>query len=218
MAQIFHASTKVISKASIVIAVLVFGILTLVSYELFASAYFTELNVARVQPIQFSHEHHVRGLGMDCRYCHAGVENASYADIPPTHTCMTCHSQIWTTAPMLEPVRTSYRNNIPLHWLKVHDLPDFVYFNHGIHVTKGIGCSTCHGRVDLMQQTNRVNTLYMSWCLDCHRAPEKYIRPKTEIFSMLWTPPEDQLESGRTLVQSNHINVHQLTNCSICHR
>lgn len=218
MAQLFHASSNVVSRASIVGVVLLVAIISLVGYELFSSAYFTEFNVPRVQPIQFSHQHHVSGLGIDCRYCHVSVEQTSFADIPPTHTCMTCHSQVWTNAPILEPVRASYRDNLPLKWIKVHDLPDFVYFNHGIHVAKGIGCATCHGRVDQMQQTNRVNTLYMSWCLDCHRDPAKYIRPRDEVFNMTWTPPADQEDQGRKLVQQYHVNVSQLTNCSICHR
>ena len=218
MAQLFHASANVVSKASIVIIALVVGVLALVSWEIFNSAYFTNVNVAREQPIQFSHQHHVTGLGIDCRYCHSSVQKTSFADIPPTHTCMTCHSQVWTNAPILEPVRASYRTNVPLKWLKVHDTPDYVFFNHSIHVAKGVGCSTCHGRVDQMQQISKFGTMYMAWCLDCHRAPQKFVRPQSEIFNSAWTPPANQEEAGLKIVQANHINVSQLTNCSICHR
>jgi hypothetical protein len=131
---------------------------------------------------------------------------------------MTCHSQIWTTSPMLKPVRESYRTQQPLHWYRVHDLPDFVYFNHSIHVDKGIGCETCHGRVDLMPLVWKENTLFMGWCLECHRAPEKFIRPKEEVYTMGWKPPKDQLELGRELVSTYKVNVRQLSDCSICHR
>ena len=144
----------------------------------------------------FSHEHHVRGLGIDCRYCHTSVEKSSFAGIPPTETCMTCHSQIWTDSPMLEPVRTSLRTNTPIRWNRVHDLPDYVYFNHGIHVQKGVGCVSCHGRVDQMPLTWKAEPMTMEWCLSCHRNPEKHLRPREEVFNMDWVPPEDQVDAG----------------------
>ncbi len=218
MAQIFHPSMKVISRASIVVVLLVVALISWVAAEIYRSGYTTEVNVPRGQLIPFSHEHHVNGLGISCNYCHTSVEQSSFAGIPPTHTCMTCHSQIWNTSPLLQPVRESYRIQRPLQWIRVNDLPDFVYFNHSIHVNKGIGCVTCHGRVDLMPLTWRANTLFMSWCLDCHRAPEKYLRPKEEVFNMTWKPKEDQLALGRRLIQTYNIRVHQLSDCSICHR
>lgn len=218
MAQLFPASANIVSKASIVFIAAVVGVLALVALQIFNSAYFTNVTVARQQPIQFSHQHHVTGLGIDCRYCHSSVQRTSFADIPPTHTCMTCHSQVWTNAPILEPVRASYRTNVPLKWLKVHDTPDFVFFNHSIHVAKGVGCSTCHGRVDQMQQISKFGTLYMQWCLDCHKAPQKFVRPQSEIFNMAWVPPANQEEEGLKIVAANHTNVSQLINCSICHR
>ncbi len=218
MAQIFHPSMKVISRASIVVVLLVVALISWVAAEIYRSGYTTEVNVPRGQLIPFSHEHHVNGLGISCNYCHTSVEQSSFAGIPPTHTCMTCHSQIWNTSPLLQPVRESYRTQRPLQWIRVNDLPDFVYFNHSIHVNKGIGCVTCHGRVDLMPLTWRANTLFMSWCLDCHRAPEKYLRPKEEVFNMTWKPKEDQLALGRRLIQTYNIRVHQLSDCSICHR
>jgi hypothetical protein len=172
--------------------------------------------VVREQPVMFSHKHHVDGLGIDCRYCHTSVEVSSSAGIPPTHTCMSCHSQVWTEAPLLQPVRESYRTGIPLQWVRVHDLPDFVYFNHSIHVKKGIGCTSCHGRVDQMPLMRQVNTLYMGWCLECHRNPEAFVRPREEIFNSAWTPVRDQAEMGRELVQEYQIR--SLDNCSTCHR
>jgi hypothetical protein len=218
MAQIFHPSMKVISRASIILVVIVTGIVSWVAWEIYVAGYTTDVELPREQPVPFSHEHHVNGLGIQCAYCHTSAEQSSFAGIPPTHTCMTCHSQIWNTSPMLKPVRESYRTQRPLQWYRVHDLPDFVYFNHSIHLSKGIGCETCHGRVDLMPLVWKVNTLYMGWCLDCHRAPEKYIRPKGEVYTMGWVPPSPQSEIGRDLVKKYNVKVSQLSDCSICHR
>jgi hypothetical protein len=174
------------------------------------------VNVAKDQPVPFSHKHHVGELGLDCRYCHTAVENSSAAGMPPTQTCMTCHSQIWVNSPMLEPVRASYRDDKSIEWIRVNAVPDFVYFNHSIHVNKGIGCVTCHGPVGDMPLTWRANTLQMGWCLDCHRAPEKYVRPREQVFNIHYQAPENQEEVGRKLVKEYRIQ--SLTNCSTCHR
>jgi hypothetical protein len=218
MAQLFHPSMKVISRASVVLALVIFGVIALVSIEIYRSGYTTNVNSPRAQPVPFSHQHHVSGLGLNCVYCHTSVEESSFAGIPPTHTCMTCHSQIWNTSPMLEPVRESYRTQKPLQWIRVNDLPDFVYFNHSIHINKGVGCETCHGHVEDMPLTWRQHTLFMSWCLDCHRAPEKYLRPREEVLNMNWKPKEDQLTLGRRLVKEYNIQVDRITDCSTCHR
>jgi hypothetical protein len=218
MAQIFHPSMRVISRASIILVIIVIAVVSWVAAEIYRAGYTTNVSLPREQPVPFSHEHHVNGLGIQCAYCHTSAERSSFAGIPPTHTCMTCHSQIWTTSPMLRPVRESYRTQRPLQWYRVHDLPDFVYFNHSIHLSKGIGCETCHGRVDLMPLVWKENTLFMGWCLECHRAPEKFIRPREEIYTMGWKPPKDQLELGRELVRTYKVNVRQLSDCSICHR
>ncbi len=180
------------------------------------TSYVTNVNVPRDQPVMFTHKHHVSGVGMDCRYCHTSVEVSSSAGIPPTETCMGCHSQIWSEAPILEPVRESWRTGKSIQWNRVHDLPGFVYFNHSIHVTKGMGCATCHGRVDLMPMVWKENTLLMEWCLDCHRAPEKYIRPKDQVFNMEYKPEGDQAALGAKLVAE--YKVRKLTDCSVCHR
>ncbi len=208
------------SKASIFGAVFILAGLTWMWALVIRSPYVTEAGVVRQQPVEFSHEHHVSGLGIDCRYCHTSVEDSAFAGIPSTHTCMTCHSQVWTQAPMLEPVRESYRTGESIPWTRVHDLPDFAYFDHSIHVHKGIGCSTCHGRVDRMPLTWREHALDMEWCLGCHRAPERFIRPREEVFNMAWEPPPDQIERGRELIRKYDIDLRQdrLSDCWICHR
>lgn len=223
MAQIFHPGTNTIARVSIFGGVFIVGALLYVTYEVIRSPYQTAVNVVREQPVQFSHEHHVRGLGIDCRYCHTSVESSSFAGIPPTETCMTCHSQVWNQSPMLEPVRASYREDRPIVWNRVHDLPDFVYFHHGIHVQKGIGCSTCHGHIEKMPLTWKAEPMTMEWCLGCHRQPEKYLRPTSEIFNMNWTPGPNQLAEGRALAEAEHVPLDggpmkRLTNCSVCHR
>lgn len=218
MAQIFHPSTNTVSKVTIFGAVFLIGGLLWLLAELNRSSYVTEANVVRPQPVPFSHKHHVSGLGIDCRYCHTAVEQSAFAGIPSTGTCMNCHSQIWTNSPMLEPVRESYRTGRPLRWTRVHNLADFAYFNHGIHINKGVGCVTCHGRVDQMPLVSQESSLLMEWCLECHRNPEQFLRPRQEVFNMTWTPPTDQLELGRELVRKYNIRTEQLTDCSICHR
>lgn len=205
-----------IAKVSILGALGIVILLSAFLVVIFRADYLTEVRVVRAQPVPFSHKHHVAGIGIDCRYCHTSVETSSFAGLPPTETCMSCHSQIWATSPTLEPVRQSFRTNTPLHWRRVHDLPDFVYFDHSIHVAKGIGCSTCHGRVDQMPLMWRENSLLMEWCLGCHREPERYVRPREAVFQMDWTPPRDQLAAGRRLVEAYHIR--KLTDCSTCHR
>ena len=219
MSQIFHHSTNTFARITIFGAVFILGFLAWAFSELDRSSYETRAPQAREQPVPFSHAHHVGGLGVDCRYCHTSVETSSFANVPPTKTCMNCHSQIWSTSPTLEPVRASYRTGESISWTRVHDLPDFVYFNHSIHVNKGIGCSTCHGHVDEMPLTYRVNNLYMDWCVNCHRQPEKYIRPKSEVFNIDYEYPENQLALGRKLVAAYHVqNSRALTDCFTCHR
>ncbi len=218
MAQIFHPSMKVVAKASIVGFAIFVVVFTVVAVLMYRSAYYTTASEPREQAVPFSHKHHVSGLGLDCRYCHTSVEQTAFAGIPPTSTCMTCHSQVWTGSPMLAPVRESYRTNTPLRWTRVNDLPDFVFFNHSIHIAKGIGCQTCHGQVDEMPLTWRQESLYMAWCLDCHRAPEKNIRPRSEVFNMKYKAPDNQDELGQRLVKEYKVNTKQLTDCSICHR
>ena len=171
------------------------------------------------QPIQFSHAHHVGGEGIDCRYCHSSVETSAFAGIPPTKTCMNCHSVLFSNAAILEPVRASFKNDTPLTWIRVNDLPDFVYFSHQIHVRQGVGCATCHGPIDKMPLTYQARSLQMEWCLDCHRAPEQYLRPRSEVFNMAYEPPANQLELGNRLKREYHVaSVQHMTSCSVCHR
>jgi cytochrome c7-like protein/class III cytochrome C family protein len=218
MAQIFHPSMNTVAKATIFGAVFLLGGLGWVGYSVEKSPYNTDAGIPRNQPVPFSHEHHVRGLGIDCRYCHTSVEDSHFAGIPPTKTCMTCHSQIWSNAEMLRPVRQSWATNKPIQWNRVHNLPDFVYFNHSAHVNKGVGCSTCHGEVDRMPLMWQQASLQMAWCLECHRAPEQFLRPRDQVFNMNWKAPSNQLEEGRKLVEKYDVKTGQLTNCSVCHR
>ncbi len=183
------------------------------------SSYGTGMGVSVVQDVPFSHQHHVGILGIDCRYCHTAVERSAFAGIPPTKTCMNCHSQIWVGSEMLQPVRESYRTNESLHWKRVYNLPGFVYFDHSIHVQEGIGCSECHGRIDEMPFTYQAPSLLMEWCIDCHRNPEQHIRPREQVFNLKYRHPSDQLEQGRKLVAEYGVkDPTSLTSCTICHR
>ena len=213
MAQIFHPSTNTIARVSI------FGALVFVAGSLWLadaihrSPYVTQASVVVGQPVPFSHKLHAGGLGLDCRHCHTSVEDAPFAGIPSTKTCMTCHSQIFTDSEVLAPVRASFAEDRSLTWTRVHDLPDFVHFDHSIHVRKGIGCVTCHGRVNEMPVVRQVATLQMVWCLDCHRHPGRDVRPADRVFDLDWVPPavapDEDVEPG--LVRS-------LTSCSTCHQ
>src|SRR5436190_8037384 len=219
MSQFFHRSANTISRVSIFGAVFIAAGLIGLMTQVNRSPWVTQARVAREQPIQFSHERHVAGNGIDCRYCHTSVEESRFAGIPPTKTCMNCHSQIFSNAPFLEPIRASFNSNRPIHWTRVHDLPDFVYFDHSIHVAKGVGCATCHGRVDRMPLIYQENSLQMRWCLECHRNPAKYVRPKDQVFNMAYERPADDPGLGERLVKEYKIaGADQLTSCSTCHR
>jgi hypothetical protein len=218
VAQVFRPAANTIAllvMASLgAVPVLAAGL----GYSLMTSSYITSQSVTREQPVPFSHAHHVGGLGLDCRYCHTSVTTARFAGIPPTETCMTCHSQLWTNATMLAPVRESLAANKPIRWQRVHVLPDYVYFDHSIHIAKDVGCSTCHGAVDRMPLMRQAAPLTMGWCLDCHRHPETAIRPRDKVFDMNWTPPKNQISEGRRLMREYHIDTVHLTDCSKCHR
>ena len=214
MAQIFPRSSNVVAKASIGALLLLVGFLLWLVMAITRSDFVSEVGIAHEQPVPFPHQHHVAGLGIDCRYCHTTVEEAAFAGIPPTQTCMNCHSQIWTGADMLAPVRASWSEDRAIRWRRVNNLQDFVQFNHGIHINKGIGCDSCHGRVDLMPLTIKEKPLSMSFCLECHRNPEKYVRPRSEVFNLAWKA-ENQAELGPQLVEEYRIR--KVTTCSACH-
>jgi len=243
MSQIFHRSTNTLSRATIFGAVFIVAALVWVGYAIQGSPYVTYEGVRKPQPVPFSHQHHVTGLGIDCRYCHTSVETSGFAGIPPTKTCMNCHSQIWTNAALLEPVRASYRSGESLQWTRVNTLPDFVFFNHSIHVTKGVGCNTCHGPVDTMPFMYQQATLQMSWCLSCHRDPGQFLRPRDQVFNMRYRPPSDttpvevddktftdqaslgdylikkyRVRVGRIKTADGQTSVGDITSCSTCHR
>jgi hypothetical protein len=230
MAQIFHPAFNTIAKASIFGFLFFLAALAWLAYAVQKSPYLTHQGITRDQPVPFSHEHHVKGLGIDCRYCHTSVEESSFAGIPPTETCMTCHSKVWTNAPVLQPIRTSWALNKPLAgpggdktvapgWVRVHNVPQFVYFNHSIHIAKGVGCSTCHGNVQDMPLVYQAASLQMEWCLQCHREPEKFLRPRSEVFNMEWEPPANQIEEGKRLMDLYKVApAEHLQTCYVCHR
>jgi hypothetical protein len=226
MAQVFHPSTNTLSKVSIFGALFFVGAAAWVSAEIQRSPWVTEAQVARGQPVPFSHRHHVGQMGIDCRYCHTSVEEAPFAGMPSSKVCMSCHSQVFADAPMLAPVRESFAEDRSIEWTRVHDLPDFAYFDHSIHVAKGVACESCHGRVDEMPLMWREHSLQMEWCLDCHRAPERFLRPREQVFAMGAAPPAadpggadaGQAELGARLLELHGVDPRNLTNCSICHR
>ncbi len=239
MPQIFHRSTNTLAKLSIFGGLFIAAAAVWALAEVNRSSYNTGQFIERQQPVQFSHKHHVGDDGIDCRYCHTSVETSSFAGLPPTRTCMNCHSQIWSDSPYLEIVRASYKENKPIEWTRVNDLPDFVYFNHGIHVSKGVGCASCHGRIDQMPAVYQAASLQMEWCLACHREPERFLRPKDKVFDMTWNidadadngvvaDPENRLAEnrspqrialGKKLKQDYKVrSVAVITSCSTCHR
>ena len=219
MAQFFNKSANNIARISMV-AVAVGAVGAFLAYTQIArSSYLTNQYLERQQPVQFSHKHHVGDDGIDCRYCHQTVETTATAGMPSTQTCMNCHSQIWNDSPYLEPVRSSFRDNKPIEWERVHDLPEFTYFNHSIHVAKGVGCSTCHGKIDNMPAVYQENTLQMEWCIACHRAPEQFIRPKSEIYNMQWQDADIDANKRKELKEQYKIRSKEMmTSCSTCHR
>jgi hypothetical protein len=218
MKQLFKARANAIARL-VVIAIPLGTLGTWAALFGFArSDFWTHVDNPAPQPVPFSHLHHVDGLGIDCRYCHTGVEQSSFAGIPSTETCMTCHSQVWKDAPVLQPVRDSWQSGKPLQWQRVHDLPDYVYFDHSIHVAKGVGCATCHGQVNEMPITWKTKELYMRWCLDCHRHPEPFLRPANQVVKMNYQSPPNQAVLGQELVRQNNVHTAGLTDCYICHR
>jgi hypothetical protein len=219
MAQIFHRSTNFISRFSVFAGVFLAGIALTGVLLAARSPYLTNQNVTRDQPIQFSHKHHVGDDGIDCRYCHTGVESSAVAGVPPTKTCMNCHSVLFNNVGYLEPVRESYRTDKSIQWVRVHRLADYVYFNHSIHVAKGVGCSTCHGTVDQMPLIFQAAPLNMGWCIDCHRNPEAVLRAPDQVFNMEWKAPANQAELGAQYAHERKLrSTADLTSCSTCHR
>lgn len=219
MPQIFPSNFNSVARFSLLGIPLSLAALLWAGIVYTGSSYGTRAGNVVSQPVPFSHQHHVGDLGIDCRYCHTSVEHAPRAGMPSTHTCMNCHSQMWVGSDMLKPVRDSYHNNKPIVWNRVHNLPGFVYFDHSIHVQKGVGCTECHGRVDEMPLTYQDAPLTMQWCLKCHRQPEQHLRPVEEVFNMHWETPANQSELGKKLVELYQIkDTKTLTSCTVCHR
>jgi len=222
MAQIFTASADTRLRATLFVIVTLVIVGMLLIGNAMTSTYLTHVGWFADQPVPFSHQHHVGGLGIDCRYCHTGVETSAQAGLPPTHTCMTCHSQVWTGAPMLAPVRQSLASDRPLVWHRVARLPDYVYFNHSIHVAQGVPCVACHGRVDQMPLMRQAQRFQMGWCLDCHRNPAPKLRPADQVTRMDWSDwdnhPERHAGFGEAVMRKKHIQPAMLDQCNVCHR
>lgn len=217
MPQIFPPNANTFVRWALVGGGL-FVTLLIVALPIYARTVNNAVGVPVAQPVGFKHNLHVAQLGLDCRYCHTSVEVAASANVPPTETCMTCHSQVRVGDPLLAAVAGSWDSGLPLQWNRVHNLPDHVYFDHSAHVNNGVGCSTCHGRIDQMTEIWKNEPMTMGWCLECHRAPERFVRPRSEVFNMAYVPPADQLTLGLELVASYHINTDNLPQCSTCHR
>jgi len=216
--QVFPRWFNTLSLAGIVGVVLLIPATALGLAIFYRSDYVTGAHAAYQQPVPFSHAHHVGQLGIDCRYCHTSVEESSFAGMPPTQTCMNCHEQIWVGADMLAPVRESWKNNKPIHWQRVHNLPGYVYFDHSAHIAKGVGCVECHGRVDEMPLTWQEKPLTMGWCLNCHRDPAPHLRPRSEVFNMTWTRGPNTPPGAKLAADYAVRDAQTLTSCSTCHR
>lgn len=248
MAQVFPPYANTLAKLSLIVAAGAPFAIFYTGSTISRSSNNTKVNVPLNQPVPFSHKHHAFELGIDCRYCHWNVEKGPVAGVPGSEVCMSCHSQIWTNSPLLEPVRESYAKDTPVVWQKVGKVPDFVYFDHSIHIARGINCNTCHGAVTRMQITAKGRYFAMSWCLECHREPEKYLGLTTADPDMraqdraldlyhkamegarlsvseynLWVgidtyPTEDEVKKGRELQKKYGVKTDQLADCGICHR
>lgn len=218
MPQVFPPSADTwlrLFLAAAAIGVLGAGALTA---GLVHSDYLTGVGLPPPQPVPFSHQHHAGGLGIDCRYCHFSVETSAEAGFPPTHVCMSCHSQLYTDQEMLAPVRHSLATDTPIRWRRVAKLPGYVYFNHSIHVAKGVGCADCHGRIDQMPATAMAKAFQMEFCLGCHRDPAPHLRPPGTVTDMAWRPPADQPEVGARRIAERGIDLGRITDCYTCHR
>jgi hypothetical protein len=218
LAPIFAPGANLVAKLALLVVGGCLVVVFLIGWIVPSTEWATRVDYPIGQPVPFSHQHHVGELGLDCRFCHTTVERSATAGMPPTHTCMTCHSQLWTNAKVLAPVRASLASGKPLHWNRVNQLPDYVYFNHSIHIAKGVGCVTCHGRLDQMPLTSKQASLRMAWCVDCHRDPRPNLRPREAVFDMAWRRSKDT-PSGKALFARYHIrSAAELTDCSVCHR
>ncbi|PEN06030.1 cytochrome C [Longimonas halophila] len=214
MAQIFPKKANLLPLLTLGASAFGFVIAVFLVWYYF-SPEFTDVGYRPEQPVEFSHEFHAGQLDMDCRYCHNWVEEASHSNVPATQTCMNCHNQIKTESPKLAPVRESWADDVPIQWVKVHHLPDYARFSHASHVDAGVGCETCHGRIDQMEVVAQSEPLSMGWCLECHRQPELYLRPTDEVTTMGYVQPADFVD--RNLEKVRREGIRPPTNCSACH-
>ncbi len=218
MAQLFSRSADMWLRVALLVLIGGLAFLFVAFVILSRSSYVTDQGWTVDQPVPFSHEHHAGALQIDCRYCHDSVESSPVAGLPPTHTCMSCHSQLWTGAEMLAPVRQSLAQGEPLRWNRVNELPDYVFFHHGVHVNAGVGCVECHGQVDTMPLMRKAEPMTMGWCLSCHRDPAPHLRPRDKVTDMNWQYQGDRRKLGEALMRKHEIGEGDLTHCYTCHR
>jgi hypothetical protein len=219
MPPIFPPRSNTFARISLLGTLILLGAVVGLAVLYVHSPAVNKVGVDVPQPVDFPHGFHVAAVGLDCRYCHETVDTSSFAGMPPTQTCMSCHSQIRLDSALLQPVRDSWETGEPIAWNRVNSLPDYTYFNHSIHVNKGMGCETCHGRTDEQRTAVKAETFYMAWCLECHRQPEKYVRPLDQVYTMGFSLGENQEAIGASLVREYNIRpASVLTDCSICHR
>lgn len=218
MAQLFSPRANTIVRIVIVVVPCLLIVAFAYAYQYANSPYATGEGWVADQPVPFSHKHHVAEVGLDCRYCHTGVEKAAFAGMPPTATCMTCHSQLWTNAEMLAPVRDSLATGERIRWQQVYRLPDYVYFDHRAHVKNGVGCSSCHGDMTTQPLTRQETPLTMGWCLECHRDPGRHLRPEDAVFDPHAPDPDNGPAKAAELLRHYVIRTENMTDCSTCHR
>jgi len=215
MAQLFTKRANIV-PLYLLLTVTVVIILVIGAFSYWGSPYYTDVGYQPQQPVPYSHKFHVGELGMDCRYCHSAVDKSPVAGIPPTQTCMNCHVMVKPDSDSLKVVMDSWNNNKPIQWIRVHKSPDYVYFDHSAHVNVGVGCKSCHGRIDRMDIVMQTEPLSMNWCLECHRNPELHLRPVSEITNMEWIPEADHQQFVQQMIQD--LNITPPTDCQGCHR
>lgn len=219
MPPIFPPRSNTFARISILVVLVLLAAAVGLAVWLLHSPVVNQVGQVIPQPVPFPHGFHVAAVGLDCRYCHESVEKSSFAGMPPTETCMSCHSQVRLDSALLAPVRNSWETGEPIAWNRVNDVPDYAYFDHSIHISKGVGCEHCHGRTDQQTVAVKADAMYMTFCLDCHENPAKYLRPKDQVYTMGYKPNGDQMSIGAQLVEEYNVRPPSvLTNCSICHR
>lgn len=217
MANIFSKRSNQ-APLKIIFALLVLGVTTVAGVTYYFTPKYTRVGYAPKQPVAYSHYLHAEQLGIDCRYCHTYVDRSGHANVPDAGTCMNCHSQVKSDSPLLAPVRESYQTGVPVHWVRIHRVPDYVYFNHAVHVNRGISCVECHGQINQMEVVHHAKPMSMAWCLECHRNPEQFVRPLDQVYNLNWTPENASKHADWAREAVVNWNINPPQSCSGCHR